>query len=286
MKGKPARPPMKKHFKARKRQAGQSPSEIAALVDEGARLHSRIRKNEECLREYRTKLKQAGRLDLVQKFLVAPTELRDLAGFLWRNEAIVTFHEKHGLDANKVASTDFPKQFALRAGTRRVGDGLTFAQLDELIAAARAKVLSNFSQRTKGQIDRTSAVRELAIQFAWMWPLEEWACIFRDAALAGDTDFIEKILALHGTGPQSLDHIDAVTVVNWNGTHENTVPPLKYWSDQAACEFVCFVTSEDLKLPAYKKRKQRLGLRSDKPVLVTFAECSQRNGKRLLSCSR
>jgi len=277
---------MEKHFKVRKRQACQSPNEIAGLVDEGARLHSRIRKNEERLREYRTKLKQAGRLDLAQKFLVAPTELRDLAGFLWRNEAIVTFHEKHGLDANKVAPTDFPKQFVLRAGTKRVVDDLTFAQLDDLLAAARAKLLSNLIQRTKGQIDLTSAVREFAIQFAWMWPLEEWVCIFPEAALAGDTDFIEKILALHGNGPRSLDHIDAVIAVNWNGTHENTVPPLKYWSDQAACEFVCFFTSEDLKLPAYKKRKQRLGLRSKKPVLVTFAECSQRNGKLLLSCSR
>jgi hypothetical protein len=277
---------MKKHFKARKRQACQSPREIAALVDEVARLDSRIRENEERLRERRTKLKKAGRLDLARKFLVAPTDLRDLAGFLWRNEAIVTVHEKHGLDAKKVAPTDFPKQFALRAGTKRYGDGLTFARIDQLVAAAKAKFLSNFIQRTKGPIDEKSVVREFAIQFAWMWPLEEWVCIFPEAALAGDTDFIEKILALHGTGPQSLDHIDAVIVLNWNGTHEDTVPPLKYWSDQAACEFVCFFTSEDLKLLAYKKRKQRLGLRSEKPVLVTFAECSQRNEKRLLSCSR
>ena len=213
MKSKPARPPMKKHFKACKRQGRQNPSELAAVV-ELFRLYPRIRKNEERSRELRIKLKQAGRLDLAQKFLVAPTTLRDLAGVLWRNEPIASFHEKHGLDANEIAPTDFPKQFTLTRAACR--DSLTFARPDELVAAAGAKVLSNFIQRTKGQIDKTSALRELAIQTAWMWPLEEWVCIFQDAALAGDTDFIEKSLALHSTGLQSLDHIDAVIVVNWN----------------------------------------------------------------------
>jgi hypothetical protein len=28
-----------------------------------------------------------------------------------------------------------------------------------------------------------------------MYELEEWACIFPDAAIAGDTEFIEKVIA-------------------------------------------------------------------------------------------
>ncbi len=129
-------------------------------------------------------------------------------------------------------------------------------------------------------------MREHAIELAWMHPLEEWACIFPEAVLAGDTDFIEKIIASHARGPRALDNIDAMFAANWYSMHENTVPPLAYWSDKAACEFICFVTGENLKLSAYKKRKQRLELRSRKPVLVTFAECAQRNDQRLLSCTR
>lgn len=51
------------------------------------------------------------------------------------------------------------------------------------------------------------AIREWAIKNAALWPLEEWACIFRDAALAGDVEFIKEIIAAHEAQRIPLDNL-------------------------------------------------------------------------------
>src|SRR4030095_12103883 len=62
---------------------------LPRLVDEFVQRHTELRKGEQRLRELRAEAKQAGRPDLARKFLEAPIALRDLAGFLWRDEPLV-----------------------------------------------------------------------------------------------------------------------------------------------------------------------------------------------------
>ena len=59
------------------------------LIDEFLQRHMELREAEQQLRELRAETKQAGRPDLARKFLEAPIALRDLAGFLWRDEPFV-----------------------------------------------------------------------------------------------------------------------------------------------------------------------------------------------------
>ena len=77
----------------------------------------------------------------------------------------------------------------------------------------------------------------------------------------------------------------------WHGFHavnlEAKVPPLKYWSDKAAWQFVQFATGNDeLTLKNYQQHKTRCGLRREKPVLVTFAEYSNESSIARLVCRR
>jgi hypothetical protein len=94
-----------------------SKKETAALVDEGARLHENILDGEQAMRETRVMLMEAGRPDLAQEFLSAPVALKDLAGFLWRNQPLVIFSTPTLQEP--VSPAQYPKNFTLK---RRSGE--------------------------------------------------------------------------------------------------------------------------------------------------------------------
>src|SRR5438874_5146516 len=116
-------------MKARRGRSHGSKKEILALVDEAVHLHEqplslawidktielndRILKDEESLREIRAKLMEMGRSDLAQKFLSAPSTLRDLAGFVWRNEPLVIFSTPTP-EEEPVSAAQYPKNFTLK----------------------------------------------------------------------------------------------------------------------------------------------------------------------------
>jgi hypothetical protein len=103
-------------------------------------------------------------------------------------------------DISPATAINFPKQFNLERveGRERSGHVQTQDFLnrfgDPLSKMAFAKWQSNFIERFRAQqksgktnlIDGKAVLRELAIQVAAAYPLEEWATIFPDAALAGD----------------------------------------------------------------------------------------------------
>jgi len=275
-------------------------SKIAALVDEGGRLDRKIREDQRRKREIRAELKKAGRLDLARKFLEAPTELKDLAGILWFNEPLVTFKRKDSdAKTNAVSPTDFPKRFELE---RTEGKPLTLHTIDfheeiamPMLKMALAKIESKIAERVR-RGSETDATREMAIKCASLWPLEEWACVFPDAALAGDIEFIKKIIASHeqrnvyGVYSELKDH-DTDLAACWHNSvllsaSGDEVPALKYWSDKAACEFVAWQCGDSISMDAYKARKNNLRLHSERPKLVTFANYTRRDKKHLLYCER
>ena len=294
----------------------KSATKIAALVDKGGRLDSEVRKHEVTLSEVRKKLKQAGRLDLARKYLEAPTALRDVAGLLWRNEALVAFQEKDDSDekSKAVSAADFPeKQFTLTRSdsspwekfTVKRSDGksatMTLPAIEVLVEMRLAKFCANIAERLNARARRNNAVfdekqfyREFMIESWWMFSLEEWACVFPDVALAGDRDFIEQIVKQFGkTPPDWTNDRDIKSIgVFWHGFElldtADTIPPLKHWSRKAACEFVRFFNGDDkLSLTAYKERKTRLRLHSEKPKLVTWAEYTRKGSDtHRLVCKR
>jgi hypothetical protein len=293
---------MNRH-KARKHQVRKSPSEIAALVDEGARLDSDIREGEQARRELRYKLKQAGRLDLARKFLQAPGPLRDLADLLWYNEAIVAFPDAHG---RPLSAADFPeKRFRLIHSDVHVltavrSDGqpamIKLPPIGRLIELSTALLRSKFAWRSKG-VQRGRSAKELfMIEMApSLFAFEEWACIFPDAALAGDYDFIERIVArFRDPRAWPLEDKDLLSIgLYWDSFKAlgsaDMIPPLKHWKDRAACEFVRFITrtrDHELTLAAYQKRKSRLRLHSKKPTLVTGARYICEGDTHSLKCWR
>src|SRR5439155_26386587 len=127
--------------------------------------------------------------------------------------------------------------------------------VDALREMASAKIKSDLSERWKGRARQGSEImsqprmiRELAIETAWRYPLEEWAMIFPDAALAGDYDFIKRVVA-RCTDPHAvLDFQYSVIALSWYGFEwlalASRVPALKHWSDKAACEFVRFMSGK------------------------------------------
>jgi hypothetical protein len=130
-----------------------------------------------------------------------------------------------------------------------------------------------------------------------MYSIEEWACIFRDAAVAGDIEFIEKIIASlrpvirEGRWRLPYSKEDFALAIYWHGFHpvglENKVPPLKHWSDKAACEFVKFATGNDkLERSNYQMHKSRFELHSEKPLLVSYADYASDGTTERLTCSR
>jgi hypothetical protein len=115
----------------------------------------------------------------------------------------------------------------------------------------------------------------MLIRSAGALPLEEWACIFPDAVLAGDLKFSHEVTKAHRSRciKPPFDRVDLTIMMPWHGFtwRDKELPPLKYWSDQAACDCVGFLSGKSLSISAYKHRKNRLGLHSEKPTLVTTA---------------
>jgi hypothetical protein len=279
----------------------RSKKEIATLVDRGAHLHEQILKDEESQREIRARLMKAGRPDLAQKFLSAPVALRDLAGVLWRGEALVTFSTPE--TEEPVSAVQYPKKFTLKRRSHE-----NWRQVDEnwyrqfgrhVLRIWTAKTQADLTQRTRaaakrgGQnvIDSQCVLRQLAIELAPVYPLEEWACIFPQAVSAGDAKFMEEIIASHRRERTPLSKEYSTLAIFWHGFHaagyEAKVPPLKYWSDKSAWQFVQFATGNDkLTLSNYQQHKARSGLHSKKPVLVTFADYSNEGTIERLVCRR
>jgi len=85
-----------------------------------------------------------------------------------------------------------------------------------------------------------------------------------------------------GTGEEEHDIFDELSnrdfvVVTWcnsifYSTSGHKVPPLMYWSDQAACDFIRYINGEQLEL--HQKWKSRKRLRSAKPTLVSWRNTS------------
>src|SRR6266480_310522 len=83
-----------------------------------------IRVDQSRIPEIRAELKRVGRLALARKFggwlpparryLKAPKELNEIAGFLWRNEPIIIFERNSDAQSNaKPAATKYLEQFTL-----------------------------------------------------------------------------------------------------------------------------------------------------------------------------
>jgi hypothetical protein len=282
-------------------------TEIAKLVDRGSELQAEVEEGEEARRAIRDRLVELGRADLARQLVAAPAALRDFAGFLWGNEAIVTFGKKNDSatgNMSPAATTKFPKQFKLErleGRTGRVQQTQDFLNRfgDPLLKMALAKWQANFIERVRAQkkagkmnlVDRRAVLRELAIQTAGAYPLEEWATIFPDAALAGDHEFINEIVARHTQDARPLLDTRFTSIAfYWYGFDllgkAENIPPLKHWSDKAACEFVGFISGESLTVSTYQQRKKRLGLHSEKPTLVTWAEHTHDGKIHRLACQR
>jgi hypothetical protein len=297
-----------KSLRRSKRKTHKTTSEIAKLVDRGGELQAEVAQDEEVLRAIRAKLVELGRTDLAREVLAAPVALRDFAGFVWGSQAIVTFGKKNNRatgNMSPAASTNFPKQFKLERLEGRRSGGVQQTQDflkrfgDPLLKMALAKWQSNFIERVRAQqkagkmnlVDRKAVLRELAIQTALAYPLEEWATIFPDAALAGDHEFIKEIVARHTQDARPLLDTRFTSIAfYWYGFdllgEAKKIPPLKHWSDKAACEFVGFISGESLKVSTYQQRKKRLGLYSEKPTLVTWAEHTHDGKIHRLVCQR
>jgi hypothetical protein len=302
--------PMKKTI-----QTNRVRKDPATLVDELIQRRNSIRECEEKQRDLRREMIKAGRLELARQSLRTPMELEDLAGFLWYGRPMVVMEEtmipsrplKRSIRfpvKPQSINRKFPKKFVMtqcdgesRPLTKSRAVAIT-NQWHAVKAMIAKKVRSDLFDRLKvaarggGEIiDQPKMIRELAIETArWRYPLEEWATIFPDAALAGDYDFIKRIVD-QWTEPAPLDLQYWAIAFFWNGFESvglaSRVPPLKYWRDKAACEFVSWKCRGDsISIDAYKACKKKLGLRSGKPKLVTFAEYTRQRKDYRLYCER
>jgi hypothetical protein len=293
-----------------------------ALIDEFVRRNMKLREAEQRLREIRAELKQGGRVDLARKFLQAPAVLRDLAGFLWRDEPFVIVDSPAIMFAGALSpmvtarqlpsdAQSYSERFSLEYSEERtrvdrrppitLTNDLFTMHLNKLQHDVRERLIkADKAGRLNGDPVKL-ALREIAIECAWMLPLEEWACIFPDAAMAEDYDFILRITAAHRDGPTSTafrGHCGWIARC-WDSFEilglERQVPALKHWSDKAACEFVGFISGERIRISSqaanaalakYQKCKQRLGCHSEKPTLVTFAKYTRDGRVHRLTCNR
>src|SRR5205814_110868 len=104
-------------------QAGRPETCVLAgsIVDRAAAKQAEIVKLEELQRETRRKFVQAGRPDLNRRFLSAPAFLRQLAGFLWRNELLVGFLTRSQAlkpgtwrtEEESISALNYPQKFTL-----------------------------------------------------------------------------------------------------------------------------------------------------------------------------
>jgi hypothetical protein len=285
-----------------------------SIVDRATAKQAEIVKLEELQRETRRKFIRVGRPDLNRRFLSAPAFLRQLAGVLWRNEPLVGFLTRSQAlkpgtwtteEEESISALKYPKKFTL---TRRSCENWLQVNEDRygrhLLQMWAVKKEADVTQRTRARAkraqnvtDQKSILRQVAIELAPLYSLEEWACIFPDAAAAGDTEFIEEIITslraqiLGGRWRLQFSKEYVALAKYWHGFHafglETKVPPLKHWSDKAAWQFVKFATGNDnLELSNYQIHKSRFELHSEKPVLVGFADYSSNGTVERLTCRR
>jgi hypothetical protein len=277
-----------------------------AFVDESVRLADRIREDQRRMAEIRDRLKEAGRPDLARKFLQTPMELDDLAGFLWRSEALVVFgRNTEEQDRNaKPPVTEYQKRLTLEYSKRSEENpaprspSLHHADLERFAESVTsmflAKIMSELRARYRRvrMMDEKSILREALIKCAPLYDLVEWACIFPDALAAGDCDFVTKIISSHdGNSPAGVLRGHYRTIAKyWSGEGFDSlglagkVPALKYWSDRAASAFIGFIEGRPLRVTNYQQCKSRLGLHSEKPTLVTGARYSCEGDTHRLKC--
>jgi hypothetical protein len=299
-----------------RKQTHKSATEISSL---SVYLRYDIRKEEEeAIREIRDELKQEGRLDLARKYLYPLAQLKDLAGLFWRNEALAACSHQNHLFFGRfkpALAADFPeKRFTLiRSGeqiTLERSDGkrakIRLLWFDETFEEMRvAKIASNVAERLKAAQRRgapstphAAAVKEVFIEIAPVFfSFEECACIFPDAALADDHNFIQRIVERYRNRRpfDPFEDRDVRTIgLYWHGFKLDGAaerilppPPLKHWSDRAACEFVRFKEGNDkVSLGAYKERKKRARHHSERLTLVTGARYTREGGSHCLKCWR
>lgn len=294
------------------RRAHKKAGELAALVDQEARLERKIREGHRRLREVRAEFKEAGQIDLARKFLRAPIVLKDLAGVLWFNQPLVPFLESDDSDAKAktISPADFPERFELE---RSEGKPIELHPADfhkevaiPMLKMTLAKFKSNVAERLRGKSESDvikEMLRQWAIDYAWMWPLEEWACIFPNAVLAGDFEFIDKIRDSYKEKRSIFSALgrDTHLALCWHNsvllsTSGEKVPALKHWSDRAQCEYDRFARGDNKlnlitdekqkKIGAYRKRKSRLGGHNEPPVLVRGARYTRDGNIHRLHCWR
>jgi len=303
----------------------RKPASIASLkklsvpesVDRFIENRDALREHEKKARACSKELIAAGELRIARHFLEAPADLKDLADLLFYGEPILMLTDKKTETKGAPTAASFPKKFKLKHSKVTKSFEFPSAHAEQIADTAAAKVKSKIIERfRKGlretadvlkkfpellsdgsmpsagrdsydlKFSQTKMIREQAIETAWLYPLEEWAMIFPDAALAGDCDFIIRVVDRCKNPPKALDSINSLIAVSWHGFEQlklaDRVPPLKYWSDQAACEFVSFMMGKDIALTTYKNRKSDLRLHSEKPTLVSEARIE--NGE--LVCRR
>jgi hypothetical protein len=275
-----------------------------------------IRGDQSGIAEIRAGLKRVGRSALARKFggwlppahryLKAPKELVEIAGFLWRNEPMIIFERNSDAQPNaKPTVTKYLERFTLKYSelprTRFITNDLA-RQVAAIAKMYLAKIQSDVRDRWRKainsgrakEVDVRAALREILIKSAWLYPLHEWACIFPDAAAAGDHQFITEMVeaAVSGkyTPPAKLDGYYGHIAGYWHDFNldglARSVPGLKHWSEKAACEFVSFRSRHDLELRNYRHYKKGLQLHSEKPTLVSRAEYVHDGELHELRCRR
>jgi len=251
---------------------------LVGKIYEARRLAAEVREAERAFIENRTKIRQ---------------QLENLAALMWNNEALVTSRDP--LDKKNqsapISATDFEKQFTLvipgEGFQPRKGDVVLTEQTIDSQSAV--EVLANkIIAKSKG-FPPENIIRKISIQLApFLLPFEEWEPIFQYAALAGDLDFIDRSVVRYREEPTLADDRDIYEIVtHWHVGPAQKIPPLKYWSDKTACEFIQFKSGKHSTLNAYKLRKSRIDFHSEKPTLVSFADLKyEEGGTRRLACKR
>jgi hypothetical protein len=230
-------------------------------------------------------------------FLEARSKIRqtldNLAALMWNDEAFVTsgddFDEKN--QSPRISGADFEKQFTLVIPGERfqVRKGDVVLKEQTIDSKTAIEVLANkIIARSKGSPSE-HIIRQISIQLApFLFPIEEWAYIFQYAALMDDLDFTGRSVARYRERPTLADDRDIYEfVTHWHIGPAQKIPPLKYWSDKAACEFIQFKSGKHSTLNAYKLRKSRIDFHREKPTLVSYADLKyEEGGTRRLACKR
>jgi hypothetical protein len=251
---------------------------LARLTDEVRRLGAEIAEGECALIEIQNKERQ---------------KLDNLAALIWNAEEYVASHTAFNKKNQfaPISAADFEKQFTLvipgEGFQTRKGDVVL---TDQTVDSQRAIHVLLYKIIAKSKSFPPEHIfRKISIELApFVIRFEAWAYIFQYAALMEDFDFIERSVARYREKPSLADDRDICEIVtHWYVGPAERIPPLKYWSDKAACEFIHFKSGKNSSLSAYKVRKSRIDFHSEKPTLVSVAELKyEEGGTRRLACRR